>query len=320
MKRLLSKSFDKKYRKQKAATQATYRRKTKQKRLDEEKARSPTKQDLRKKEGNRRRRANVNRLNNENIKLRERILGLEQEVKQLKLSSSVTNEASSPETPATSPTKVLMSNFSPAAKNRATLRLTNNKEYLQRGTISAVRRKFGINLSNQYSPPSSAPSELEEKIKDFMCRDDISKLCPDKNKQIDNQQIRYRLNHLTVLHQIFELETKIDIDYHTFLKYIPSFVVKPKVDDWGTCLCIDCINPQMKFDKLNQLKSTKSIIKQMLNSIPIDLNEVLNNQQLNKQLKDCLRQLQCGKFNVTYNEWQKVKVLGSSSLVSKKLQ
>jgi hypothetical protein len=146
--------------------------------------------------------------------------------------------------------------------------MIDNKKSVPRGTISAVRRKFGINLSNEYSTPSTTPSQLEEAIRDFMCRDDISKLCPDKKKQINHQQIRYRLNHLAVLHQQLEIETNIDIDYHTFLRYVSPFIVKPKVDDWGTCLCIICVNPQIKFDKLNQLKSTKPIIKQLLQCWP----------------------------------------------------
>ncbi|CAF4308849.1 unnamed protein product, partial [Rotaria magnacalcarata] len=140
----------------------------------------------------------------------------------------------------------------------------------------------------QYKPSSSTPSQLEETIREFMCRDDVSKLCPDKNKHINHHHIRYRLNHLTVLHQQFELETKIDIDYHTFRHYVPSFIIKPKVDDWGACLCINCLNPQLKFDKLHQLKSAKPILKQLLKSMSVDLNEVLNHQESTKQLKDAL--------------------------------
>ncbi|CAF5010042.1 unnamed protein product, partial [Rotaria sp. Silwood1] len=305
LKRLTSKSFDKKYRKKKAIYQAIYRRNKKQERLDEQTTMSSTSSvttDRRKNEGQRRRRANINKLKNENTKLRERMLELEKEMKQLKSSSQSTNEDSLHETPTSSPTKLLISSLSPPAKKRATLRMMNRKEGLQRGTISSIRRKFGINLSNTYSPPSSTPSQLEEAIQDFMCRDDVSKLCPDKKKQINHHQIRYRLNHLTVLHQQFETETKIDVDYHTFRRYVPSFIVKPKVDGWGTCLCICCLNPQIKLDKLNQLVSTKPIIKQLLNSMPVDLNE-----------------LKGENFSVTYNEWQKIKTPGSSSTVSKKV-
>ena len=65
-------------------------------------------------------------------------------------------------------------------------------------------------------------------IPTFAFQAHISKLCPDKKKQIDKLQILYQLNHLTVLHQQFEIETKVDV---IFLRYVPSFLVKPKVDD-----------------------------------------------------------------------------------------
>ncbi len=111
MNRLISKAFDKDCRKRKAINQATYRRNKKHKRLNEQATRSssPVKKDLRKKEGHRRRRANINKLKDENMKLRERIFDLEQQVKQLKLPLPVINEPSSPETPTLSPTKVLIS-------------------------------------------------------------------------------------------------------------------------------------------------------------------------------------------------------------------
>ena len=51
--------------------------------------------------------------------------------------------------------------------------MINEKKILRRGTISAVREKFGINLSNQYSLQSSTTSQVAEKIRYFMRRDDI---------------------------------------------------------------------------------------------------------------------------------------------------
>ena len=68
-------------------------------------------------------------------------------------------------------------------------------------------------------------------ISTFAFQAHISKLCPNKKKQIDELQILYQLNHLTVLHRQFEIETKVDVDYHIFLRYVPSLLVKPKVDD-----------------------------------------------------------------------------------------
>ncbi|CAF2102076.1 unnamed protein product [Rotaria magnacalcarata] len=288
LKRLSSKAFDKRYEKKRAACQATYHRNKEQKRLNEQAIASVIPTDGRKTAGNRRRRATINKIRTENMKLQAKISDLQKEMKKLNLLVQKTNESSSPETPPTPPTKLFVSNISPTAKKRVTMRMMDKRESFARGTISTIRQKFGINISKQYKPSSSTPSQLEETIREFMCRDDVSKLCPDKNKHINHHHIRYRLNHLTVLHQQFELETKIDIDYHTFRHYVPSFIIKPKVDDWGACLCINCLNPQLKFDKLHQLKSAKPILKQLLKSMSVDLNEVLNHQESTKQLKDAL--------------------------------
>ncbi|CAF4239123.1 unnamed protein product, partial [Rotaria magnacalcarata] len=79
-------------------------------------------------------------------------------------------------------------------------------ENLPRGTSAQIRSKFGINLSKQILPKTNFQSLIQTEIETFLCRDDITKLCPDKQKQIDGNQIRYRLNHLNILHQQFELE------------------------------------------------------------------------------------------------------------------
>ena len=49
------------------------------------------------------------------------------------------------------------------------------------------------------------------------------------------------------------------------------------------------------------------------------LVKIINNQQSTKQLKDALHQLKHENFSLTYNEWQKVKVSGSTSTISKKV-
>ena len=51
--------------------------------------------------------------------------------------------------------------------------MINEKKNLRHGTTSTVREKFGINLSNQYSPQSSTTSQVAEKIRYFMRTDDI---------------------------------------------------------------------------------------------------------------------------------------------------
>ena len=36
----------------------------------------------------------------------------------------------------------------------------------------------------------------------------------------------------------------------SFMRYIPASVIQPKREDWGTCLCKMCTNPQLKLDAL----------------------------------------------------------------------
>jgi hypothetical protein len=59
-------------------------------------------------------------------------------------------------------------------------------------------------LSKQSLPKKNSQSSLQIEIETSLNRDDISKVCPDKHKQVDGHQIRYRLNHLNILHQQFE--------------------------------------------------------------------------------------------------------------------
>ncbi|CAF3885140.1 unnamed protein product, partial [Didymodactylos carnosus] len=53
--------------------------------------------------------------------------------------------------------------------------------------------------------------------------------------------------------QRFEAETGIDIDYTTFTQHVPDYIMEPNHDSWGTCLCITCLNPELKTDKLRDM-------------------------------------------------------------------
>ena len=75
-------------------------------------------------------------------------------------------------------------------------------------------------------------------------------------------------------------------------------------------------------DEIRRIKPTKinQINHQTITKLHVAaLNEILNNQQATTQLKDASHQLKLEKFSFTYNEWQRVKIHGSSSMVSKKV-
>ena len=86
------------------------------------------------------------------------------------------------------------------------------------------------------------------------------------------------MSHLSTVHQRFVIETGNNCHYSTFTQYVPDFVVKPNVNDWGTCLCAICINPQRKLDRLQNIKPRHSLIKMALINGLMDITELLMNE------------------------------------------
>ncbi|CAF1419114.1 unnamed protein product [Rotaria sordida] len=145
-------------------------------------------------------------------------------------------------------------------------------------------------------PKKTLPSDLQSEIEQFFNRDDVSKPCPDKKKHINGHQIRYRLNHITVLHQQFEVNIKIDIDYDTFCRYVPAYIKKPNHDSWGTCLCVLCLNPEMKFEKLQHLKQKFPRIKTALDGLPSDLSTIIKDDDQKKRISTKFNGIERGKY------------------------
>ncbi|CAF4916224.1 unnamed protein product, partial [Rotaria magnacalcarata] len=276
---------------------------------------------LRKAEGILRRRANTRKMKNKNEKLSNEIKVLRKENLKMKrlLSQKRSEETSTADTtPMTSPTKLFIDNVSPTAKRRATKRLLNKKENLPRGSLSKLRKKLGINLSNNYNPPSSTPSTLQKDIEEFLLHDDVTEQAPDKKKQLHGKQIRYLLNHLSTIHQRFMTETGNNCHYSTFTRYIPDYVLKPSIDDWGTCLCIVCLNPQLKLEKLQRIKFLYPVLKALLPDGLTDITDLVTNEIKTKDFLDNLVKLEDEQFNITYTEWTKKKNYKSNVPVSTK--
>ena len=48
-------------------------------------------------------------------------------------------------------------------------------------------------------------------------------------------------------------ENERECSFADFCKCMPFNIRKPKVNDWGTCLCSYCLNPEFKVETLNGL-------------------------------------------------------------------
>ena len=106
---------------------------------------------------------------------------------------------------------------------------------------------------------------------------------------------------------MFEYETDIVVDYVTFTRYVPDYIQKPTHETWGTCLCVVCLNPQMKFEKLKQLKQKHPPIQPVVHDTPIDLSELVKDENELEEFKRKLIKLNDEKLNITYSEWHKIK-------------
>ena len=82
-------------------------------------------------------------------------------------------------------------------------------------------------------------------------------------------------------------ETMIECSAHSFGRYVPENILKPKPEDWGTSLCKVCLDPQLKVEGL---KSSNVTVDWLLSLT-------------NKGLKE-FEKIFSTDSPITYNEWQ----------------
>ena len=155
------------------------------------------------------------------------------------------------ETPSAS--EVLMKSVSPDAKKRAKYRLK-----LDPPASDSVKRDLRL---DRISIPSEKKCYTKLKVEEFMLQDVNSIVVPDIKASKKN--LRYMLMSRRDLHQKYLVDMDHSCSYEQFCRYIPDNVIKPKPEDWGTCLCKTCLNPELKLD----------CIKQLLPEVSFDLNE-----------------------------------------------
>lgn len=143
--------------------------------------------------------------------------------------------------------------ISPKSKNTIKRKLAADSEKSQ--GLNSKFRAFGINLSNISPSSCRTPTSTiarEKRMAEFFERDDVSRICPDKKKCMATsdgvKQIRYLTEDLKTLHMRYCAEVE-DCDYSTFTRYVPPHIMKPQLSDWGTCLCMQCLNPSLKHER-----------------------------------------------------------------------
>ncbi len=151
-----------------------------------------------------------------------------------------------------------------------------------------------MKILRELDPPEN---KTEKEVREFFMQDEISMVCPDKDKV----GVRYRLGDLNQLYLKFNENSINTISYPQFTRYVPGNIVKPKAEDWGTCLCKPCHNPELKVEAWNRLVNAGKV------------KEAINLQKLTSLSKDDLTNffdtMPDNNCMVTYLEWQKEAVV-----------
>ena len=180
--------------------------------------------------------------------------------------------------------KSLFNSMTPQSKRKTKLRL---KGSLLPGEKESFREVLCVNLSNEISLGKEDRSGLGEKVKLFFDREDVSLVCPDTRKYAkdpgtaEKVPLRYRLHYLTLLHAKFIAETSDNCCYETFTRHVPHYVKKPAAEDWGTCLCITCLNPELKLERLRKLNEISVL----------NVEEAVSSTEKYEKLKEDLQSL-----------------------------
>ena len=110
--------------------------------------------------------------------------------------------------------------------------------------------------------------------------------------------MQYRMGILKNLHYKFEAENKEPCSLSSFRRYVAFNIQKPKPHEWRTCLCITCLNPALKFQRLIDL----SLIPHS------DIEEWFDSDE---KYEDLLKSLKSAKSDkkretITFQKWEKV--------------
>ncbi|CAF5000863.1 unnamed protein product, partial [Rotaria sp. Silwood1] len=105
------------------------------------------------------------------------------------------------------------------------------------------------------------------------------------------------------------METNYDCSYSTFTRHIPSYIVSPEPNEWGTCLCMKCLNPQIKSDRINQLKNKYPVFNCLLSLMTNDLTSIIDDKKKVEEILKELDFLKAEPFTINDVEWIKKKDL-----------
>ena len=249
-------------------------------------------------------RVRVHDLTKEKRRLKRKQSNIQEELAKIRASTDLSENESAdntllatPQTDGNSSTSsALLEVTSPKSRMKIFRRLQHQSNY---DAIKKQLRKEGhrVNIREtlyEKDETSTIRNQLRIEVETFMYRDDNSITCPDKSKT----NLRYRLDFRHVLHEKFLTEIGKECSLSQFCRLIPCNIVKPEPQDWGTCLCMTCLNPQLKLEGLK--RSIKEEYKGLL------IEDMMNFSK--EDMQHLQQSLEKRDLYVSYLQWAKVSV------------
>lgn len=88
---------------------------------------------------------------------------------------------------------------------------------------------------------------------------------------------------------------EVECSYTQFCCNVPKETIEPKPEDWGTWLCMSCLNPEMKLEAIKRrLGGTHNLTIKSL-------------KQFKEDIKDLSHQIETSDTAFEYLEWSKEK-------------
>ena len=178
----------------------------------------------------------------------------------------------------------ILSNVSPSSKNRALRKM----KLSGKSPVNKVLRLDRVRVSG-----SGRKSVLGKKVAEFLYQDLNSLVVPDKKKE--SKSMRYRLSSLNVLHEKFLAEEDLECSYSQFTRLVAHNVIKPKPEDWGTCLCLTCLNPELKISSLRKVMPD------------VDITITYATEKSDTELKLIYDKIKASQLMYDYLEWTRSK-------------
>lgn len=150
--------------------------------------------------------------------------------------------------------KFIWQQLTPRTKKKVASRINSLEEEERSPITKQLRKDVRIRIERRIEQVEEE-TEFQKQVEAFFMDDQNSSPVPDKKKA----GFRYRLCYLHVLHHKFMADTGVDCSYSHFCRMVPSYVIRPKPQDWGTCLCILCLNPELKLEALKKTREFKKV-------------------------------------------------------------